>query len=434
MKHIILTGASLSSENKGINALTLGAIASLIENNPGIGIEIFNQDSDEDSEKSHDLLINGKKYSITEHYVWSSKFILSGLLHLVFFFLPGKLKEYLFVDKLKIFYALPVLLNKKWRKKKIYRNDRRLKELVNADYVINLAEGDSFSDIYGLHVFLRHSLDKYLAISHKRKLIIFPQTIGPFTSVPGKMLAKNVLRRADLVYIREDQSFNHVTDLCGSLPHFRPANDMAFLMSPEKVDNPEFDAFIKSGTIVGINVSGFLHDVSIGKDMILGSDVDYPRVTERIIQTLLSFDRKVKIVFIPHVGIEDHPLSVKIAERLSHIIPAERIYVVDSGYSAPQLKYLISKLDFFTGARMHSCIAALSTGVPTVPQAYSYKFKGITGKIGLDQYVIDLKKDTEEEMVDKLKNAYKNSAAITRHLHKVIPAIISEVRECGKLP
>jgi colanic acid/amylovoran biosynthesis protein len=185
---------------------------------------------------------------------------------------------------------------------------------------------------------------------------------------------------------------------------------------------------------VGINVSGFLHDISIGKEKILGSQVDYPMVTELIIKTVLSFDKKIKIVFVPHVGIEDHPLSLKIAETLSQLISRDRVYVLSNTYSAPQLKYLISRLDFFTGARMHSCIAALSMGVPTVPQAYSYKFKGITEKIGLDQYVIDLKKDTTEEMIKKLKNAYKNRAAITKHLNKVIPGIVGEVRECGKLP
>lgn len=433
MKHVMITGASLNNENRGINALTIGSIESLVENNSDLTIEIFNHDSSEDAVQRHNATINGKEYEIVEQYIWSTKFILSGLLHLVFFFLPSKLKEFLFIDHLRIFYAIPVLLNKKWRKKNIYHDDQRLKNLINADYVINLAQGDSFSDIYGLHVFLRHSLDKYLAISHNRKLIIFPQTIGPFRTAVGRFLSRIILKKADIVYIRENESFNHVSELCGKLPHFRKAHDMAFLMKPEKVDIPAFNAFVRNSFTVGINVSGFLYANAIGKEIVLGSNVDYTMVTDIIIKTILSFDKKVKIVFVPHVGAEDYPLSLKITENLAQSISRDRIFIIDNTYSAPQLKHMIGKLDFFTGARMHSCIAAFSMGVPTVPQAYSYKFKGITEKIGLDQYVIDLKKDSKEEIIDKLKLAHKNRFAISRHLKKIIPQIESEVRQCGRL-
>jgi polysaccharide pyruvyl transferase WcaK-like protein len=42
-----------------------------------------------------------------------------------------------------------------------------------------------------------------------------------------------------------------------------------------------------------------------------------------------------------------------------------------------EAKSFIAELDFFSGARMHACIAALSAGVPVVPLAYSRKFKGL---------------------------------------------------------
>ena len=49
-------------------------------------------------------------------------------------------------------------------------------------------------------------------------------------------------------------------------------------------------------------------------------------------------------------------------------------------------------MDFFAGARMHSTIAAFSTGVPVVPIAYSRKFTGLYHSLGYD-YIIDGKKD-----------------------------------------
>ena len=50
----------------------------------------------------------------------------------------------------------------------------------------------------------------------------------------------------------------------------------------------------------------------------------------------------------------------------------------------------------FIGARMHATIAAISSGVPTMPVAYSRKFTGLFGTIEYP-YVVDLTElDTEE--------------------------------------
>ena len=46
-------------------------------------------------------------------------------------------------------------------------------------------------------------------------------------------------------------------------------------------------------------------------------------------------------------------------------------------FNASQIKYVISKLRFFMGARTHATIATLSSGIPTVSIACSVKAKGI---------------------------------------------------------
>lgn len=60
--------------------------------------------------------------------------------------------------------------------------------------------------------------------------------------------------------------------------------------------------------------------------------------------------------------------------------------------SASEAKSYISSLDFFSGARMHSTIGAISSGVPVVPVAYSRKFNGLYGTLGYP-YLIDAKAD-----------------------------------------
>jgi len=255
-KRILLTGASLSSDNKGINALTLGTIISLYNNNSDIEVEIFNQNSRIDGELIHNVNIGNKTIQVKENFVWSSKFILCGLFHLSFGFLPPSLKKFLFITCLKIIYTPHVLI----KRKSVNFREPGLKKLISADIVINLSEGDSFSDIYGMHVFLRHSLDKIIAHSHAVPYYFFPQTLGPFNSRIAQKLAGRIFKNAVKIYARESQTRDYLVNMFGKLPNMEEANDMAFLMEPEPIEDTGFDEFCSEGIIAGINISGFLNN------------------------------------------------------------------------------------------------------------------------------------------------------------------------------
>jgi len=427
-KKILLTGASLTSGNKGINALTLGTIISLYNNNNDIEIEIFNQNSRSDEEIIHNINIGSRTVPVKENYVWSSKFILCGLLHLSFSFLPDLIKEILFIRCLKFAYLPHVII----KKKAINYNEPALKKLINADLVINLSEGDSFSDIYGMHVFLRHALDKVIAHSHGIPFYFFPQTLGPFNSWTARKLAGKIFRSADKIFAREKQTRDYLLNMFGDLANMDEANDMAFLMDPEPVDDQGFEKFCSDGIITGINISGFLSSNPLGRDRILGDTDDYNNITDKIITTLLDLNEDNKIVFLSHVQTEDDKANKCFINKYTRLGYGERLFLLRDNYSAPQLKYFLSRMDFFTGARMHACIGALSTGIPTVPQAYSYKFVGITDKFGIGEYVIDLKKDTLEEVEQKISHVFSDRKKIKSKLIASFPEIKKDADKCGK--
>ena len=52
------------------------------------------------------------------------------------------------------------------------------------------------------------------------------------------------------------------------------------------------------------------------------------------------------------------------------------VTIVDSDLTAPQVKFVISKMTFFCGTRMHANFAAIYSNVPVFGLAYSYKFEG----------------------------------------------------------
>lgn len=75
------------------------------------------------------------------------------------------------------------------------------------------------------------------------------------------------------------------------------------------------------------------------------------------------------------------------------------VYLVDKDLISPQLKYLISQMDFFIGTRMHANFAAIFTGTPVFGLAYSYKFKGAFENNGIYNRTIDIN-NLKESQID----------------------------------
>lgn len=105
------------------------------------------------------------------------------------------------------------------------------------------------------------------------------------------------------------------------------------------------------------------------------------------------------IHLVPHVAHPRHD-DVRFLERVReaavqlYAVDPARINVIPLFGDAQDMKAWISQLSAFAGARMHACIAALSSGVPTIPLAYSLKGRSLARDIlDTDDGAIDLRDD-----------------------------------------
>ena len=87
------------------------------------------------------------------------------------------------------------------------------------------------------------------------------------------------------------------------------------------------------------------------------------------------------------------------------------VYMIKKDLKAPQLKYIISKMNFFVGTRMHANFAAIYTGVPLFGLAYSYKFQGafeangVFNSTAIINNINELEADTiVKNIIDKYNN------------------------------
>jgi len=291
------------------------------------------------------------------------------------------------------------------------RRSRFRTGLSACDLVLDVGEGDSFSDIYGLKRLIYLCISKRLAGKGGRPLLLSPQTIGPFSTRRGRWLARYALQSASVVFARDPLSKEWL-DRNGQLAKSQEAIDMAFRL-------PYRNARVRDTRIrIGLNVSGLLYSGGYDRNNGLGLTVDYRELTHRVIQWAMGIDG-AEVWLVPHVRSQDIPEEDDVAVA-AQLLDRYRGLKLAGPFSDPsEAKSFMSGLDFFAGGRMHACIGAFSAGVPTVPLAYSRKFNGLFAALEYPA-LVDCTKVTTDAAIDAIALAYHQrdelAGAITKGL------------------
>lgn len=272
------------------------------------------------------------------------------------------------------------------------------------DLVLDITGGDSFADIYGTARFVRLSLAKAVVIAARRPLILSPQTIGPFRHSWTRWMAIQLMRKSRAVITRDRLTTEFLAPFRLG-PKLIEATDVAFRLPFER---PARSA--DGQTRVGLNVSGLLFNGGYTQNNMFGLATNYPELARGLLHAF-SRQRNCEIHLISHVVSDKHAVEddYRVAEQLAGEFPAA---VVAPRFAGPiEAKSYISGMDFFAGSRMHACIAALSSGVPLLPLAYSRKFAGVFGTLGY-AVVADCGSETAEAIIRKTIDVYSARDAL----------------------
>jgi len=86
-------------------------------------------------------------------------------------------------------------------------------------------------------------------------------------------------------------------------------------------------------------------------------------------------------------------------------------------------------MDWFCGTRMHSTIAALSSGLPTAAIAYSDKTLGVFESCGVEDQVIDPRKLETQTVVERLVESFEKRAQTRQVLSTSIDGVKARAAE-----
>lgn len=267
-------------------------------------------------------------------------------------------------------------------------NFSAIKLLHRANIVFDIGEGDSFADIYGNKRLTIQVAAKLLARIFGKKLVLSPQTIGPFKSPIGKMLGALGMSLAARIYARDHLSMA-VLQKSNHRDRAAEVIDVAFALPFQKPDSKD-DGIIR----VGINVSGLLYNGGYGGKNEFNLTLDYKSLIERACEHFSDLPG-VEVYLVPHVISDTLEVEDDLRASLKLVARFPKLKMAPRFKSPIEAKSFISGMNFFAGARMHACIAAFSSGVPVVPLAYSRKFNGLFNSLDYKHVLDCLTSDTE---------------------------------------
>ena len=379
---VVIIGAPTSSGNRGVLALASGLVNLFANGRPNVEATLL---VGSPSPIPLSTVIDGRRVSIKAiNYRHTYK---SGL---------ATCLPWIFAMSL-LYRLLPIPAWRRYLARKI----PWIGCLAKCDIVGDVRGGDSFSDIYGLKRYFFGFLCAWTAILVHGSMVQYPQTYGPYKSRRARIIARFLLKRSSHIIARDTKSQKVAQDLVGPGREILLSPDVAFALEVLRPPLPQEP----TRPVIGINVNGLMYNGGYDRKNQFGLSLQYPDFLDGLVRELLATGTE-DIWLVPHTyaPIGDVESDNDACQRVKDRLPPElhpRVQVIATEYDQHEIKGIVARCDGFLGSRMHSCIAALSQGIPCVGIAYSMKFLGVFETVGMGDWVIDARDETTESAIQK---------------------------------
>lgn len=264
------------------------------------------------------------------------------------------------------------------------------------------AGGFRFGDQWMHNPSKNKKLKIYYSTLKKRgaKIIFLPQAFGPFEK-PASIEAINiVIKYADLIYARDQESFHWLNTISPDSRKIKIAKD--FTIDGSATEKNEI---ITNKICIIPNKRMLTHVVQDKKETYLNTLVE-------LISLLLR--RDYEVFLMSFCDIEDLKVCHNIREKLDNYIP---IY---SGLSGLEAKTIIKSCYAVYSSRYHGVVSALNQNVPCMTSSWSHKYEELLTEYKMKRYLsgesVSETINIFNELLDPNKNlAIRNSLFRINH-------------------
>jgi colanic acid/amylovoran biosynthesis protein len=203
-----------------------------------------------------------------------------------------------------------------------------------------------------------------------KPFVLLPQAFGPFTSAALREAFVRLADNSDLVYAREQVSYEHVISTGCRTDHVRLAPDFTCLLAgevPGEFDRSERLALLVPSEKLLSQTSSVVREAYLP---FLAAAVEWFRREAYDVRMLLH-ER------------DDGGIINELQDHLDHTAPV--IHFSD----ARHLKGIIGSAHIVVGSRFHALVSALSQGIPAIGVGWSHKYAMLFDDYDCEEHVVD---------------------------------------------
>ena len=239
----------------------------------------------------------------------------------------------------------------------------------------------------------------FVAKMNRVKTIKCPASYGPIEKKDNIRQARFSARYIfDVMLARETESERQMRENAGIKKNITVLPDLANLMPYSKPGPDE-----KNYNYIGISIS-----YQIIRQW--ESSESYINCMVKLIDHVILKTGK-KIVLIPNeITIGNNYNDIHVAKEIHGLLNhTNDVKLLDiTNMNSTQLKDAIARCEVMVASRYHSCVAALSAGVPTLVIGWHYKYDELLNLYGQDKWIISCDNCTSDKLISLFNDFWES--------------------------
>lgn len=303
---------------------------------------------------------------------------------------------------------------------------KRMKQFLmmheEADIVLSSCAGPYIGDIYVNHEIL-HII--YLLIPELLGKSVFftAPSMGPFQIKIANPLRKSVLKRAKLIVLRDQVSYDYVVDFLGSKDKVCLAADACFA---DEIKDKK--ALGERKNMIGFTPLEYKYPNSADRE---GEVERYKQCIIRLFDELMETDKELRIQFFPQLYNKHSDMEL-IREFISRMKYSDRAVCFSDKKSGVLQQREIGNMKMMIATRHHSAVFANKMYVPCICIAYEYKATSMMDSFGMEDCVIDINTLNYDILKEKYLYVKEHYQEIYGRQVEMLPAVTEKAKSIIK--
>lgn len=334
----------------------------------------------------------------------------------VFYDFPKtKIKKIIWTLRFAVFISAQLVVNKLFKRNFLifcFNDAQRnlMLQIDRADICLSIS-GEIINDHYYARLYMRLAVF-WVAIIKKKKVVIFPQSIGPIYRKVSKLYLRMVLKNAEIISARDSASLEVAKEIWGGASaRVIYAPDIGVYQQSKPSDEIK-KYFDNDKPVIGVTLS------KVPREIVC--EIDYIKEIVEAVKAALN-PSEYNVLFMP----SNYMLS---GESDDYILCSNaRTLFLGAGYNCAILKNNLifqdefqaiqKSLKLFITTRMHVGILATSAAVPTIMVNSQHKILGYMENIKSEDMVVqyqELRRALYKKMIFSLEE--KSNQALREKL------------------